>query len=300
MSPNIQLILLITAVLLGLLYLLYLLQRDRRHALLETVQVVEIEGVRSRFLKNSRSLYLYLPPGYEQESQRRYPVLYLNDGQDREQLKLHETLARLFARRLIEHIIVVAVPTNAERLQEYGTAVTANAQGLGRKAGAYSQFLTREVMPLVNERYRTKTGAGDTAVAGMSLGGLSAFDTAWNHPERFGTVGVFSGSFWWRAADDETRLPPNELIMHQVVRRTAEPPKLRIWLEAATRDETSDRDNNGVIDAIQDTLELIDALTAVGYQPGKDVVYVEVEGGRHNYETWSKIFPDFLRWAFPR
>jgi enterochelin esterase-like enzyme len=71
-------------------------------------------------------------------------------------------------------------------------------------------------------------------------------------------------------------------------------------MEAATRDETDDRDNNGVIDAIQDTLELIEALESVGYQVGKEVVYVEVEGGRHNYETWSKIFPDFLRWAFGR
>jgi hypothetical protein len=85
-----------------------------------------------------------------------------------------------------------------------------------------------------------------------------------------------------------------------MVRQVERPDRLRIWLEAATRDETSDRDNNGVIDAIQDTRELIDALVTVGYREGKDVVYVEFEGGRHNYETWARIFPEFLRWAFPR
>jgi enterochelin esterase-like enzyme len=155
-------------------------------------------------------------------------------------------------------------------------------------------------MPLINNQYRTKQDPAHTAVAGMSLGGLSAFDIAWNHPDLFGIVGVFSGSFWWRAAQDETEVPPNELIVPQVVRQGAAQPHLRIWLEAATRDETADRDNNGVIDAIQDTQELIESLTAVGYHEGQDVIYIEIEGGRHNYETWSKIFPHFLKWAFPR
>jgi enterochelin esterase-like enzyme len=170
---------------------------------------------------------------------------------------------------------------------------------LGEKAGLYGRFLTEEVTPLINKQYRTKTGVEETAIAGASLGGLSAFDIAWNHPDLFGTVGVFSGSFWWRAAEDETAVPPGELIMHSIVRQEPQRPPLRIWLEAATRDETADRDNNGVIDAIQDTLELIEALGSVGYRKGEDVVYVEVTGGRHNYETWSKILPDFLKWAFP-
>jgi enterochelin esterase-like enzyme len=293
-------IVLITAVLLCLLYILYRLNRQRLDKLLATVQVATIESVDSQFLQNSRNLYIYLPPGYEEKTERCYPVLYLNDGQDREQLKLHETLARLYNRRLIEPIIVVAIPTNKDRVQEYGTAVAPNAQGFGKKADHYSQFLTQEVMPLINECYRTKTRVEETAIAGMSLGGISAIDIAWSYPDLFGIAGVFSGSFWWRAAEDEIRVPPNELIMHQVVRQGERQQKLRIWLQAATRDETADRDNNGVIDAIQDTQELIKALVSVGYQEGEDVVYVEVEGGRHNYQTWSKIFPDFLMWAFPR
>ena len=299
MLTSVEIVLLITAVLSALFYLLYRLLRKRREQFLATVQIVEIEDVASQHLDNSRSLYIYLPPAYDNQPQRHYPVLYLNDGQDREQLQLHETLCRLFERQLIQPIIVVAVPTNEDRLQEYGTAVAINAQGLGQQAEAYGRFLTEEVMPLINERFRTKTGTADTAVAGFSLGGLSAFDIAWNYPDLFGILGVFSGSFWWRAAKDETKVPANELITHQMVKLVERPNKLRIWLEAATRDETSDRDNNGVIDAIQDTLELMNALVSIGYQKGEDVVYVEVEGGRHNYETWSKIFPTFLRWAFP-
>jgi enterochelin esterase-like enzyme len=292
-------VILLAAVLFGLLFLFYQVSRRRRERLLGSVQVAAVEDVFSQFLENSRTLYVYLPPRYNERPERTYPVLYLNDGQDREQLKLHETLATLYDRRLIEPIIVVAVPTNEERLQEYGTAAAPNAQELGEKAGLYGRFLTEEVTPLINKQYRTKTGVEETAIAGASLGGLSAFDIAWNHPDLFGTVGVFSGSFWWRAAEDETVVPPGELIMHSIVRQEPQRPPLRIWLEAATRDETADRDNNGVIDAIQDTLELIEALGSVGYRKGEDVVYVEVTGGRHNYETWSKILPDFLKWAFP-
>jgi enterochelin esterase-like enzyme len=292
----IQFILLTTAVLLGLLVFFYWLNRRRFARLLAAVQVVSVEDVASQFLEKSRTLYVYLPPGYSEQGERYYRVLYLNDGQDREQLNLHETLARLYARRVIEPIIVVAIPTGAARLQEYGTAAAPNAQGLGKKAGQYTRFLIEEVMPLVDKQFRTRPGA---AILGASLGGLSAFDIAWNHPDLFEKVGVFSGSFWWRAAEDETHIAAGQLITHQLVRQSQQQPDLRFWLEAATRDETSDRDNNGVIDAIQDTLELIDELVELGYREGDEVVYVEVEGGRHNYETWSKILSDFLIWAFP-
>jgi hypothetical protein len=68
-------------------------------------------------------------------------------------------------------------------------------------------------------------------------------------------------------------------------------PPLRLWFEAATQDEASDRDGNGVIDAIQDTLELIAELKVLGFAPDEEVVYVEVPGGRHNYDTWAECFP---------
>ena len=68
---------------------------------------------------------------------------------------------------------------------------------------------------------------------------------------------------------------------------------------AGTLDETDDRDGNGVIDAIQDTTELMDELAAKGYQREIDMVYVQVDGGRHNQSTWAIVLPDFLRWAFP-
>lgn len=289
---------LLTAVLILLLILALYEVKRQRTVRLATVDVVHLPNFASQSLGNSREITVFLPPGYAQAPNRRYPTLYVNDGQDQAALHLRETLATLFQRQQIPPIIVVAVPTNPDRLQEYGTAVCPNAQNLGTRAGEYGRFLTTELLPAINQQFRTCANPAETAIFGVSLGGLAAFDIAWNHPHLFGVVGVMSGSFWWRAAEDERRMPPNQLIAHQMIRQTAVKPPLRLWFEAATQDEASDRDGNGVIDAIQDTLELIAELDVLGFAPGKEVVYVEVPGGRHNYETWSQLFPHFLRWAF--
>ncbi|MGB4873574.1 MAG: alpha/beta hydrolase-fold protein [Candidatus Promineifilaceae bacterium] len=290
---------LVTILLAGLLAGFVWWARRREARLLATVEVVEVADFASWYLGNKRPLHIFLPPHYR-ETQTRYPVLYLNDGQDVEQLRLRETLARLMAHGRIQPLIVVAIPTTADRLQEYGTAVAANAQGLGSLAAQYNRFVVEEVRLWVNREFRTETSAAKTAVLGASLGGLSAFDLAWNHPDVFGAVGVFSGSFWWRAGEAETAVPAGRRIAHSLVRQGRHHPGFRAWLQAGTRDERSDRDNNGVIDAIQDTLELMDDLRALGVANGRDLVYVEVVNGRHDYATWSQVLPDFLLWAFPR
>jgi len=293
-----EFVILATAVIITLLILTHYGAKRRRAGLLDTVQVVTLPDFASAALGNSREITVFLPPEYVQSNTRRYPTLYVNDGQDQEALQIRETLAKLFLREQILPIIVVAVPTNDDRLQEYGTAVCPNAQELGTKAAEYGRFFTTELMPAINQQFRTSQNPAETGIFGVSLGGLSAFDIAWNHPELFGLVGVMSGSFWWRAGEAETAMPPDRLIVHEMVKGTAVKPHLRFWFEAATQDEASDRDNNGVIDAIQDTLELIEELEKIGFSRGADVVYMEVPGGRHNYDTWAQLFPQFLRWAF--
>ncbi len=280
--------------------LLWVVRHSRRQQarLLATVTQVVLADFYSDHLQNSRDLVVFLPPLYEKHPLVRFPVLYLNDGQDSSQLRLRETVARLTQAKRICPLIVVAIPTNADRLQEYGTAAAANAQGLGTRAAAYASFVVKEVMPAINARFRTLPTPANTAILGASLGGLSAFDIAWNHADQFGIVGVLSGSFWWRATPAETAITPNALIMHEIVRRGSFRPGFRAWFEAGTRDERDDRDNNGVIDAIQDTCELIAEMENLGYRSGRDVVYLEVRGGQHHYDTWAKVLPDFLEWAF--
>lgn len=287
---------LVLLVLGGLLAGFALIAKRRRQALLNVVEVVTLHGVASSRLGNERDVWVYLPPGYREHPDARYEALYIQDGQEQEALGLRETLARLMSTGKIHSIITVAVPTNDNRLHEYGTAIAPNRLSLGAQAAEYSHFLVEELMPRIDREFRTKPGA---VLLGMSLGGLSAFDIAWRYPDRFAAVGVMSGSFWWRAADDEANIDPGRRIPHALVRRAQGPSPLRFWFQTGTRDEVCDRDEDGVIDAIQDTLELAAELRAIGCRP-EQIAYHEVKGGRHDYETWSRVLPIFLTWAFNR
>jgi enterochelin esterase family protein len=150
---------------------------------------------------------------------------------------------------------------------------------------------------------KAQTGINDfetTAYAGFSLGGLSAFDIAWNNADVFDKVGVFSGSFWWRSKDLTKGYTDADRIMHSVIKSTTEKPDLEFWLQTGTKDETTDRNKNGIIDAIDDTIDLIKALEDKGYTRPADIQYVEVVGGSHDTATWAKATPKFLSWAFGR
>lgn len=252
----------------------------------------------SKYLESQHTLRVFLPADAD-STFIAYPVLYANDGQDFEHIGLTKTLENLVNSQQMRPIIVVAIFANAYRTLEYGVAGQPNAQGLGTHAGGYAQFLSEEVIPYIDSNYPTQAEPAGRAMMGWSLGGLSAFDMVWNHPDLFATAGVFSGSFWWSTPADSPTEIQDGRIAHRMVREGAYQPGLRFWFEAGTLDETADRDGNGVIDAIQDTNELIDELSLKGYQAGKDLLYVQVEGGRHNQETWVKVLPEFLKWAFP-
>jgi enterochelin esterase-like enzyme len=269
---------------------------QRRKKISFTVE--RIPALASEALGRDVVLEVYLPPGYAASS-RRYGVLYLNDGQDAEALRLHHTLDSLYRQKRTESMLVVAIHAG-DRLQEYGTASAPDYKRRGSKAGAYTAFVTEELVPFVNARFRTLTDPGQTAFAGFSLGGLSALDIVWHHPEIFGKVGVFSGALWWRAKSQEDGYTDADRIMHRLIRTGTKKEGLRFWFEAGTHDETSDRNHNGIIDAIEDTLDLIAELDRHGYSQPQAVTYLQVEGGEHNQKTWAKVMPDFLVWAFGR
>lgn len=263
------------------------------------VTTEEITGVSALRLGGERALTVYLPPGYDPDDRRRrWPLLVAHDGQQLPEWRLAEALTQHHAAGG-DTPIVAALPTGDRRLDDYGTAGILNAQGYGARAADFQAYVVHSVLPLLAERYRLHTAAGRFAVMGASLGGLSAFDLAWRHPGVFGHVGVFSGSFWWRTDDAGVAAQQASRIAHRRVLEAKTKPALRLWLQTGTRDETADRDGNGVIDAIQDTTELIDALAARGFRRGHDVVYREIEGGEHHPGTWAQALPEFLRWAFP-
>jgi enterochelin esterase-like enzyme len=258
-----------------------------------------LRDIYSEVLGRDAAVDIFLPFQFA-ETGASLPLLLLNDGQDGEAIALHHTLEELTRQKKICDLIVVAVHAG-DRLQEYGVANQPDYKGRGSRARHYAKFVMNELIPYLHYRYPVSPLTHQHAIAGFSLGGLSAFDLSWQHPNYFGLVGAFSGSFWWRKRDTKSRFYSDyrDRIMHSVVRRSRKREGLKFWFQTGQLDEQADRNKNGVIDSIDDTLDLIVELTKKGYRPFHDIQYVELPHGKHDLPTWKMALPLFLQWAFP-
>ncbi|MEL7161591.1 MAG: alpha/beta hydrolase-fold protein [Bacteroidota bacterium] len=218
-----------------------------------------------------------------------------NDGQDLPKMELRRQLTEAYAEGTLKPTLVVGLHA-ADRMREYGTAGRKDYQGRGDRAPAYERFILDELIPWLEGNFNIHHDPNRRAIAGFSLGGLNAFDLAWRNPTEFGIGGVFSGALWWRYKAFRPEDPDADRVLHTYVRKAKKAPAVRYWFMAGTEDETDDRNNNGIIDAIDDTLQLMALLADKGKQEEKDFTYVEVEGGRHEPDTWGKVILDFLRW----
>jgi len=257
----------------------------------------KLTSIYTKILQRNVEVEIMTPPALDKT--KVYPLLLLNDGQDSGGVKVRETVERLVTEGVIPEIIVVGV-TAGDRMQEYGVAYRHDYHGRGRLARAYADYIVKELIPYIVYRFPISNNLADRAMAGYSLGGLSAIDIVWNHPAQFGKVGVFSGSFWWRKRDSGSFFYSDfrDRLMHLQVRRGKFKPGLKFWFQTGTRDEDSDRNKNGVIDSIDDTMDLISELTKKGYRPFHDIQYLEIKDGHHDLETWAEAMPHFLSWAF--
>ena len=265
---------------------------EKEMTLIETEIIID-----SKSLDRAVTITLLVPGGYEVAEP--FNLLLLNDGQEAENLRLRDTLESLYNAGVLKPVIVAAIHAGEERLQEYGTAGRPDFKQRGSKAAAYTRFITTELLPAVKK----ETGITDfemTAFAGFSLGGLSAMDIAWNNPDLFDKVGVFSGSFWWRSKELGKGYTENDRIMHKIIRESNSKPDLKFWLQTGTKDETADRNKNGIIDSIDDTIDVIGELENKGYSRPAEIQYIEMVGGSHNVATWAEAMPKFLVWAFGR
>jgi len=259
--------------------------------------LVENSLVPSKFLNREVKVDYYLPKNLEPSQP--VSILLINDGQNMKELGLKTILETLYAGNIIHPIICVSIHAGLDRKMEYGTAIQSDYLGRGAKAGLYTLFITREILPLLNKKF-DQFQIKDFSFAGFSLGGLMALDIVWNYPNEFNKVGVFSGSLWWRSVDYNNDKYVDELhkIMHQQIKKGKYRPGLKFYFTTGSFDETFDRNKNGIIDSIDDTLGLIDNLEVLGYKNELDIRYINYEDGRHDITTWARAMPEFLKWGW--
>jgi predicted alpha/beta superfamily hydrolase len=244
-------------------------------------------------LGNQRDLLVYLPPSYQPDGTRRYPVLYMHDGQNlfdaatsySGEWAVDETLEALAAEGI--EAIVVGVPNaGAERMNEYSPY--RDVRHGGGKGDAYIHFLLETVKPLIDRSFRTQAGRATTGIMGSSLGGLISLYAFFAYPEQFGFVGAMSPSLWFargRIMGMIKRSPPilGTIYLDYGTAEGARNPSDIPWIRTLlSRSTTMDG-------------ELYELLLAKGYRPERDVLYVEDVGADHSERSWARRLPDALR-----
>lgn len=262
-----------------------------------TLTTIHVEQylLQSEYLEREVTIDIYHP--LLSEPHQQLGLLLINDGQDLSKMPFDELLDGLIAEQQIEPLLCVAIHCGPDRKMEYGTAYAADFKGRGAKAGLYTKFVFDELIPFIRKTCQIPSFK-DKSYAGFSLGALSAMDIVWNHPSEFNRVGIFSGSLWWRRKGYEDGYEDEkDRLMHLQIRKGGFYPWLRTFIQCGLLDEAEDRNKNGVIDSIDDALDLIVELKAKGYTD-EHIHYLELEDGKHDVPTWAKAFPAFLKWGW--
>jgi len=244
-------------------------------------------------LGNRRDVLVYLPPGYRRSFRRRYPVLYLHDGQNvfdaatsfaGVEWGVDETAQRLIREKQIEPLIIVAVANMGEqRIHEYApTPGVISPHDRPKKrsrglAGLYGHFLIDELKPFIDRKYRTKPEAEFTGLGGSSLGGLATLAIGIIFSDTFSRLIVMSPSVWW-----------DDFAIISIIGFIREKPPLKIWLDMGTAEPEWEQVH-----------ELRDALVDRGWRLGEDLQYFEIPGADHSEGAWAVRVEPALRFLFP-
>jgi predicted alpha/beta superfamily hydrolase len=242
-------------------------------------------------LVQKRNVSVYLPPNYYADSGQRFPVLYMQDGQNlfdpQESFagvawRADETAQELILKRKITAIIIVAIYNTGDRLNEY---TPASARGRGGRADDYGRMLIEELKPFIDHHYRTLPQGEFTGIGGSSLGGLFALHMGLTRPDIFSRVAAMSPSIWWA----------NRAILREVSALPARLP-VRIWLDVGRRE--------GRYTIVQ-ARYLQDILRSKGWQKNRkaalaDFRYLEAPRARHDEFSWGARFDKVLKFLYPK
>jgi len=265
---------------------------------------------------SARQVHVLLPRDYE-TSRRRYPVLYMNDGQTAfftdnavgKTWNVQEVLSDLRRCGESQDIIVVS-PVPLDRGAEYSHADLGDGSSCC-EVEAYTRYLTECLGGFIESNYRVATGPENTAILGSSRGGLAAFWIASAHPERFGHVAAISPSFWVNldsratGAIGPTALRESALYAHARPGLADSSRRPAIWIDWGL--VRAGGDHNAIIESMATVRgrEMVGLLeTDLGYArtgigAASELVAIEDPDGAHTEETWHARLPWMLRWMFP-
>jgi predicted alpha/beta superfamily hydrolase len=243
--------------------------------------------ISSDLLGGERQLVVFVPEGYD-TTDRRYPVLYMQDGQNLfdpttsyvpgKDWRVDQTAQKLIREGKIQPVIIVGVYHAGEkRVDEY--TPTKDAKRNGGKADKYLRALTEVIKPFIDREYRTHTCAWNTALAGSSLGGLFTLYAGIECPDVFGKLAAMSPSAWW-----------DRRYIIRAVERLPVKSRQSIWLDIGSREGSG---------TVGDTRALRDALIEKGWTDNADLRYVEAQGGVHDEAAWAARVGPMLEFLFP-
>ena len=250
-------------------------------------------NVPSHFFGWNRGVHVYLPPSYPTQPQRRYPVLYLHDGQNVfssagtncafgwGSWELDQTVDALCRAGKMQEIIMVAVDNSPARLTEYGGRHHAPGGPATNTAFEnYEAFLITELKPQIDREYRTLPGAAHTAVMGSSMGGLCSLALAWEHPEIFGGAASLSGAFMVEQTN----------FLSEVLQNYHGPPKpFRVYLDSGVVDFTGGDDGGSLTKQVAAELRRIGGTNDVQwFADGKPLMPAELEKSGLRRDKWAE------------
>jgi predicted alpha/beta superfamily hydrolase len=247
-------------------------------------------------LNNERTIIVYLPPGYEDASNQatRYPVLYMQDGQNLFdestsfagiEWKVDEAAQRLIAEGKIEPLIIVGIYNSEQRNEEFTPPALSTDKIKGR-GDAYARFVVNEVKPMIDRTYRTMPERAHTALAGSSMGGLITLYMAKVNHDQFAAIGVLTP---WLREGNKT-LPE---AMGDVAGWTK---NLRVYMEMGSAGGANYPGDKPMDDA----KALVKVMESAGMASGRDFVFAEVQNGEHNEAAWSSQVEPMLIFLFPK
>ena len=237
----------------------------------------------SRALSAARPIYVWMPSSYEAEGSRRYPVIYMQDGQNLfsdalafgQEWQVDEHLERLSALGL--EAIVVGIPNAEERrLDEYSPFT--DAEGRGGRGDDYVRFVVEELMPLIADRYRVIGTRPTTGILGSSMGALISLYAFLTRPDVFGFVGAMSPSIWFADA--------------AILETAAAAPRAdaRIYLDIGTEEGEAH---------VAHVHQLHRLFVEKGYRQGESLMYVEEDHAGHSEAAWAHRLRTALYFLLP-